>query len=122
MPQSVNKFLEAATAGKLSRRDRQFLNSLSEQVKLSPGEEAADMLSNISPSNLRDLQDAIDTAPTPEQRAVLVQHQNRVADYIKAASTGIVAKSAPADGPPYNADNSSMLCQISSLLSNLWSK
>lgn len=118
---NVDKFLKAAATGKLSTRDRQFLDTLSRRVKMTQEEEAADMLANMSPVNMKELSEAIKTAPTLKQKAILMQEHDRLVKYMHTvAAEAEAAKMMEAEKSSI-VDTPSMMDTIGKFLSNIWS-
>jgi len=67
----VLQFMRASREGKLSTRDRKFMNSFG----MSPEEHMADMGIDESAWNLRELQEAISSAKNPAIKELLLGEQ-----------------------------------------------
>lgn len=77
-PAFVQKFLDAERAGKLSTKDRQFLNKMRAGVSLTPAEEASNMATELSSANLRSITDAIASEKDPAIIQILKQEHNNI--------------------------------------------
>jgi len=116
-PFEIEKFRKAAQTGKLSTRDRAFLNSLvMDQASIT-----RDNMQDMTPTNRAELASAISSAPSPDIRALLEQEQARITDMINGLNSSDLAKQSTKD----NTDPSpsfSVFRMISEAIQNLWSK
>jgi len=84
----IIKFQQRAATGKLSTRDRKLINS----VKLSEEEMLADMRHNISEANMKELEDAIRNAPSPQVKSLLMGEQENLLAIIRNEAAQKAAK------------------------------
>jgi len=114
-PEDVNRFINASRTGKLSSRDRKFINSFN----LSPDELLADMNQDMSAHNQKELAAAIAGAPSPEVRNILVQEQKRIVEQIRNLNNSDLAKSSQQEKEDPSV---SIFRIIGDAIQNLWSK
>jgi len=103
----IIKFQQRAATGKLSTRDRKLINS----VKLSEEEMLADMRHNISEANMKELEDAIRNAPSPQVKSLLMGEQENLLAIIRNEAAQKAAKTV---------DVPTILDKIKNVITNLW--
>lgn len=105
----IQKFIHARENGKLSTRHRKLVNS----IPLSAQERADDLTNELSDSNMAMLDEALGAATNPTIKKILEQEKTNIM---------MLRNSPQAKESPQQIDTSSLLDQIGSVLSNLWSK
>ena len=120
IPESIQKFMLAAASGKLSSKDRRDLNKMRSGVKMSPEEEAADMVDNLSDMNMQALSEAIDSAKSPETKQILTDHQDRLQSVLKQIRSA-ATQASTLTSTPTQVDTPTLMDQLGSFISNLWS-
>lgn len=116
-PKSVEIFLAADKAGKLSTRDRIAITKLRRSVAFSPEETLADMEQSLTEGNMMELMNAINGAPSEREKNILLAEKARLQNELNARA-GVVSTVAPSLPKP---SEESILDTIGNLLSKLWS-
>jgi ribosomal protein L24 len=109
----VQKFIQASQAGKLSTRDRKFVNNF----QLSEDDMIANMRAEISPSNVASINAELNTAKDPEIKRILQQEKNSILQLIEEADR-IKKEQQVQNAPPKEP---SFFENILSTIQNLWS-
>jgi len=124
----IQAFIANSKAGKLSTRDRKFINDL----KMTPQEKARGLASELTPNSLAELDYEIANQKNKKSRKILTDHRDYLHNVLddlangpNAVSSGQSSKSSKSNESS-KSDNSkvdtpSIMDQINDFLSSLWS-
>jgi hypothetical protein len=104
----IQKFVTASREGRLSTRDRNFINGFA----MTPAEQQRDLLAHLSDSSMLELATEIKNTKSPSVKKILTEHQSNLQAVIKSNAAVNEAMMPPVDAP-------SIMDKIQSFLTNL---
>jgi hypothetical protein len=104
----IQKFVTASKLGRLSTRDRNFINGFA----MTDDENQRALLSSLSDSSMLELATEIKNTKSPSVKKILTEHQSNLQAVIKSNAAVNEAMTPPVDAP-------SIMDKIQSFLTNL---